>query len=74
MGKAVGISEEMLDGYSNSPPEEAIIEILDYWMKNFRPSWKDVTEMLDEIGLKELANNVLKGALCYYYVTIATMP
>lgn len=63
LGKAVGIGEEMLDECSNSPPEEAIVDILDYWIKNhIKPSWENVTEVLNEIGFNELANNLLKGA------------
>ena len=57
-GIAVGISEEMLDECSNHTPEEAIVEVLDYWIRNHKPSWKDVAEVLNEIGLHELANSV----------------
>ena len=61
LGITVGVSEEMLDECSNRPPEEAVIEVLDYWIKNCKPSWEDFSGVLKEIGLDELANNLLKG-------------
>ena len=61
LGIAVGISEEMLDESSNRSPEEAIIEVLDYWIRNHKPSWEDVAEALSEVGLHELANSLHQG-------------
>ena len=55
LGIAVGISEEMLDECSNRTPEEAVVEVLDYWIRNHKPSWEDVAETLNEVGL---ANSV----------------
>lgn len=60
LGIAVGVSEEMLDQCSNRPPEEAVIDVLGYWMKNYyKPSWEDFVEVLKEIGLDELAGKLL---------------
>ena len=61
LGKAVGISEEMLDECSNCSPEEAVVEVLDYWIRNQKPSWEDVAEALNEVGLHELANSLHQG-------------
>ena len=75
LGIAVGISEEMLDQYSNRPPEEAVIDVLGYWMKNYyKPSWEDFIEVLKEIGLDELASKLLtnKGIYQKSYLTHAT--
>ena len=58
LGIAVGISEEMLDECSNHSPEEAVVEVLDYWIRNHKLSWDDVAEVLNQIGLHELANNL----------------
>ena len=55
LGIAVGISEEMLNKCSNRTPEEAVVEVLDYWIRNQKPSWEDVAEALNEVGL---ANSV----------------
>ena len=61
LGIAVGISEEMLDECSNHSSEEAIIEVLDYWIRNQKPSWEDVAEVMYEVGLHELANSLHQG-------------
>ena len=61
LGIAVGISEEMLDECSNCSPEEAVVEVLDYWIRNHKPSWEDVAEALNEVGLHELANSLYQG-------------
>jgi hypothetical protein len=69
LGIAIGVSEEVLDQLiSNRPPEEAVIDILGYWMKNYyKPSCEDFAEVLKEIGLDELASNLLKGI---YYTAV----
>ena len=60
-GRAIGISEEMLDKCSNRSPQEAVVEVLDYWIRNHNPSWEDVPEMLNEVGFRELANSFRQG-------------
>lgn len=61
LGIAVGISEEMLDECSNHTPQEAVVEVLDYWIRNHKPSWENVAEALNEIGFHELANSLCQG-------------
>ena len=61
LGIAVGISEEMLDECSNRTPQEAVVEVLDYWIRNHQPSWEDVAEVLNDIGLNELAKSLYQG-------------
>ena len=59
LGIAVGISEEVLDECSNHAPQEAVGEVLDYWMKNNhdKSSWEEFVAILDKIGFHGLANN-----------------
>jgi hypothetical protein len=61
LGRAVGISEEMLDECSNRSPQEAVVEVLDHWIRNHKLSWDDVADVLNEIGLHELANSLHQG-------------
>ena len=61
LGIAIGISEELLDECSNRSPKEAIVEVLDYWIRNRKPSREDVAGALNQIGLHEIANDLLKG-------------
>jgi hypothetical protein len=61
LGRTVGISEEMLDECSNRSPREAVVEVLDHWIRNHKPSWNDVADILNEIGLHELANSLRQG-------------
>ena len=61
LGIAVGISEEILNECSNRSPREAVVEVLDYWIRNHKPSWEDVAEALNKIGLHKLANSLCKG-------------
>ena len=34
-GVAVGMSEEILKKYFNYSPEECIVEVFDYWLRNY---------------------------------------
>ena len=34
LGEALGINKESLDGYSNHPPKDNIVEILDQWLRS----------------------------------------
>ena len=65
-GEAVGISEEILKEYSNYPPEECIVEVFDYWLRNYpsptdRPTWRDVADVLIKMELHQLAGQLLQG-------------
>ena len=61
LGIAIGISEEMLDECSNHSPQEAVVEVLDYWIRNHNPLWEDIAEALNEIGLREVASSLFQG-------------
>ena len=57
-GEAAGIDKKVLDNYaSNCTPEDCIVEVLDYWLRNFagQPTWKDVASVLRSISLHQLA-------------------
>ena len=64
-GEAVGISEEILKKYSNYTPEECIVEVLDYWLRNYpstdKPTWRDVANVLTKIDLHQLADRLLQS-------------
>ena len=62
-GLAVGINKETLDElFSNSPPEECIVEVLDLWLKSSKSAvtWKDVANALKKCGYHQLAEKILK--------------
>ena len=59
-GQAVGIPQEVLNKCFGYPAEECIVEVLDYWLRNKNPTWKDVADGLREIGLQCLANGILE--------------
>ena len=61
LGMAVGISEEILDECSNHTPQEAVVEVLNHWIRTHKPSWEDVAEPLNDIGLHELAKSLHQG-------------
>ena len=65
LGSVVGISKELLDKYSSYPPEECIVEVLDYWLRSHsatgavRLTWRDVGDTLMKIGLHQLAESIM---------------
>ena len=61
-GLAVGINKETLDEFSNFPPEECIIKMLDLWLKTSETAitWRDVANALKESGFHHLADKILK--------------
>ena len=61
-GVAVGISKETLDELSNFPPEECVVEVLDLWLRRRETAatWRDVADVLKQIGLYLLAEKMLK--------------
>ena len=62
-GLAVGINKEILDEFSNFPPEECIVEMLDLWLRTSERAitWRDVADALKQIGLYQLAERTLKS-------------
>ena len=59
-GVAAGVPMDILNKYLNYTPEESIVEVLDYWLRQGGKTWKDVAHVLNEIHLQELAEKVLK--------------
>ena len=63
-GVVIGIAEEVLDRYSSYPPEECLVEVLDYWLRKYHTAdnkltWRDVAKVIKEIGLHQLAESIL---------------
>ena len=64
-GLVVGIAEEVLDRYSSYPPEECLVEVLDFWLRKYhvtaenKLTWRDVAKAVKEIGLHQLAESIL---------------
>ena len=60
LGQALEVSKDVLDKFTNYPPEESIVEVLDQWLKNFpgRPTWRDVANALRRTGFQQLANDI----------------
>ena len=61
-GEAAGIEKEVLDNYAkNCPPEDCIMEMLDYWLRIHNAgkiTWRDVARVLRAIGLRQLAGEI----------------
>ena len=67
LGLIIGIDEEVLDRYSSYPPEECLVEVLDYWLRKHHTAknkltWRDVAKAVKEIGLHQLAESILIDA------------
>ena len=79
-GETVGIEKEVLDSCAKTcSPEDCIIEMLDYWLRNSlkKPTWKDIAEALKEINLPQLAHDIemiyFTGILCQHACIILIM-
>ena len=63
LGLAIEIPKDTLDKYSEYSPSECIVEVLDYWLRNQPnhqiPTWRDVANILEEIGFHQLAESIL---------------
>ena len=60
-GEAVGIEKEVLDYFaSKCSPEECIVEMLDFWLRNSKEqvTWKEVARVLKKINLQQLALDI----------------
>ena len=62
LGEALGIEKKILDKFTTCSPKEAIIETLDYWLRNHtgKPTWKEVADALRKIHLHESASGIEK--------------
>ena len=60
-GLALGVDKDILKKYSECPPEESIVEVADYWLRNShtKPTWRDVARALKKIGFDLLAEDIL---------------
>ena len=60
LGEALGIKKAILDKFTTCSPEESIIEMLDYWLRNHtgKPTWKEVADALRKINLHKLASGL----------------
>ena len=60
-GEAAGIKREVLDNFAeNCTPDDCIIEMLDFWLRNYKgnPTWRDVGNILKAINLRQLAVDI----------------
>ena len=60
-GEAAGIRREVLENFAQQcSPEDCIIEMLDYWLRNceHQPTWKAVAIILKKISLSQLARDI----------------
>ena len=55
-GEAIGIEKEILDKYLSYPPDQNLIEVCDYWLRNHtgQPTWNEVAAALKQIGFQRL--------------------
>ena len=59
-GKAIGVGGTTLDKYASYPPEQNMIEVCDYWLRNHtgQPTWNEVAAALRQIGFQQLARDI----------------
>jgi hypothetical protein len=62
LGEIIGVPKETLDKFSEHPPEQCIIEVLDYWLMlhSDKLTWKDVAHALEELNLHQLSEKILQ--------------
>ena len=60
LGEALGIEKKILEKFTTCSPEESIIEMLDYWLRNHsgQPTWKEVANALRKIHLYKSASGI----------------
>ena len=61
-GEAIGVVKEVLDKWTQCPPEQSIIEVCDHWLRNCdgQPTWRMVAEALKKVGFQQLASDIEK--------------
>lgn len=73
-GERLGLQKEQLEKFSNCPPEQSIVEMLDYWLRNHigLPRWKEIAIALDQLGFQQLSREVdsLYKTGSYRYIKI----
>ena len=60
LGEALGIEKKTLDKYASYLPDQNIIEVCDYWLRNHtgQPSWNEVAAALKQIGFQQLGYDI----------------
>ena len=53
-----------MDKFKDYPPDQCIVEVLDYWLVHYRGqlTWRDVADALKEIQLHRLAEYILQNS------------
>lgn len=62
-GLIIGVPRKVIVKYSEYPPDQCMIEILDYWLRHHDDApltWRDVAVALRQIKLYQLAEKILK--------------
>ena len=64
-GVSVGVPREIMDSWNDYPPDQCIVEVLDYWLAHYhRPlTWVNVVHVLKEIKLHSLARNIIQTCI-----------
>ena len=59
-GEAIDIPKKVLEECTRYSPDQSLVEILDNWLRNHsgQPTWNEIAEALEEIGLKQLAFDI----------------
>jgi hypothetical protein len=72
-GLTIGVPREVIVKYSEYPPDQCMIEILDYWLRHHDHApvpltWRDVAIALRQIRLHQLAEKILKVYVTGEYI------
>ena len=64
-GVAIGIPQNVLQQYLNFPPDECMLEMLDYWIRNHpqdrKPTWRAVANALSDIEFYQLSESIINS-------------
>ena len=71
--EAVGLSN-IIQQLSKYGPDECIVEVFDQWLKSHptKPTWRNVADVLNDIGLHQLAEDILKVYETGIYVNVCS--
>ena len=63
-GVIVGVPKEILDKCKDYPPDQCIVEVLDYWLVHHHSqlTWRDVAHALKGINLHHLAEYIIQNS------------
>ena len=53
----MGIEKKVLKKFVKLPPEESIVEVIDYWLRKHdgQPTWREIAEALKQLGFRQLS-------------------